>query len=145
MGAIDRQTVVPAMTLPRPAELPDSGGRGLSGVWCELTGPAGEVLYRSLVSRRLFAPVEVFEADGTMSRPGPLPTDVVVDLLLPVVDGGDELRVLAAGEAARRLLPPGMPEPGAGGVAELARLPLPPVGRGRVDAAVEEGGGDGSL
>lgn len=139
---IERETLVPAMTLPLPAELPEGSPRGLAGLWYELTDSDGKALYRSIIPERLLAPAEVFHEDGTMSRPGPLPSNIVVDVLLPVVPEGDELRIFAGQSAAGRFLAADARALAHNAQAtEIARLTLAPVQGG--PSAGPEGGSHG--
>lgn len=90
-----KEVRVPSMTLPRSAGLPRvEAGRGLSGFWYELRDASGDVLYRRILESP-FNAVEVFEEDGTVHREGSTTREVMVDVLVPDLEGATEVALFS--------------------------------------------------
>jgi hypothetical protein len=81
--SIEKVTHVEAMTLPPSRRLPASGGRPLSGAWCELADGAGEVLYRTALPHPPGGGVEVPAEEGGLHRVDAEREEDVFDVLVP--------------------------------------------------------------
>jgi hypothetical protein len=88
---IEDRVRIDAMTLPRSAELPASGGRPLAGFWYEVRDGKGEALFRRVTRNPAEPALEVPAPDGGLQRVTLERPDVVFDVLIPDLDEADEL------------------------------------------------------
>ncbi|MCB0667234.1 MAG: hypothetical protein KDC80_15510 [Saprospiraceae bacterium] len=75
-----KETVIPRMTLPRSARLPQ---KNVSGFWYELIDKNGNLIYRCCRPNPFEASHEFFESDGSMTRKEKKVESFVLDILVP--------------------------------------------------------------
>lgn len=84
--AIEKETRVESMTLPRSDDLPESAREGgVSGFWYEAVDERGRTIYRQLRTDPFGAGVEVFDEGGKISRRHEPTHDVTLKVLVPDV------------------------------------------------------------
>jgi hypothetical protein len=125
---IEREVVVPSMTLPKSTPLPEAAERGHQGFWFELVGESGDMLYRRILEHPAESGAEVFSPNGTITRMDEPREDVLVEVLVPALPEPTRLELFASES-----------RPPAGDRLEsfhsrparrVARLDLPPVSGG---------------
>jgi len=125
---IEKEVVVPSMTLPKSISLPETAERGHQGFWFELVGESGDTLYRRILENPAESGAEIFSPDGTITRMDEPRETVMVEVLIPALPEPTRLELFASES-----------RPPAGDRREsfrsqparrVARLDLPPVSGG---------------
>lgn len=129
--SIVKEMVIPQMTLPKPAELPQTqGGQGVSGFWWEATDAEGRVLYRQGAPDPTRPRVEIVDRDGAFRNLTPQSHEAILDVLVPDLPEIEEIRIFSDHEE-------GQERP------ENRKRPSRLTARIKIRQAGKEGGGHG--
>ncbi len=81
--SIEHETRIERMTLPRSAELPRPGPRGIGGFWWEVVDEKGGVIYRRIGKNPFTAGKELVSREGVLVHTGGSGEDALFDVLFP--------------------------------------------------------------
>lgn len=133
---IVKEVMIPQMTLPKSAELPETERQGVSGFWWEATDAEGRVLYRRSMPDPREPRMETVDRDGTFRNLGSGHRhEVVFDVLIPDLPEIQEVRFFASGEEGHGHGMAGTPD---------KRGPARLTATLKIRRSGEEGGGHGS-